>query len=108
MKLEVTPDVVSDLWPLCRTGDATSDSRALVEAYLAGDPALAEKLKRGDSLPGVMPAIRLSPDAERRLLDDARRRARTKLLLIGGAIALGGLLAIASFIAVLTITMRGF
>jgi hypothetical protein len=45
--------------------------------------------------------VRLSPDAERRLLDEARKRARMKLLLIGGGIALVGLLAIAAFIALL-------
>ena len=111
MKLEVTRDVVSDLWPLCRSGDASADSRALVDAYLAEDAALAEKLRRSESLSGVMPGIRLSPDAERRLLDDARQRARTKLLLIGGTIALCGLLAIAAFIGalyMLNIRSRGF
>lgn len=108
MKLEVTRDVVSDLWPLYRAGEASADSRALVEAYLKEDSALAEKLRNSESLSGVMPAVRLSPDAERRLLDDARRRARMKLLLIGGAIGLCGILAIAAFVALLFITTRGF
>ena len=108
MKFEVTPDVVGDLWPLCRSGDASAGSRALVDAYLAQDSALAEELRRGDNLAGVMPGFRLSPDAERRLLDDVRQRARTKLLLVGGTIALCGLLAIAAFIGALYFINRGF
>jgi ferric-dicitrate binding protein FerR (iron transport regulator) len=104
MKFDVTREVVSDLWPLCKSGDASPDSRALVDAFLAGDPALAEKLRRGESLSPVMPGIRLSPDAERRLLDDARRRARMKLLLIGAGIALVGLLAIGALVALLLFT----
>jgi len=101
MKLEVTRDVVSDLWPLCKSGDATADSRALVDAFLAEDPTLAEKLRRSEDLTGVIPGIRLSPDAERRLLDVARQRARMKLLLLGGGLALVGLLMIGAFVALL-------
>jgi ferric-dicitrate binding protein FerR (iron transport regulator) len=104
MKLDVTRDVVSDLWPLCKSGDASPDSRALVDAFLASDATLAEKLSRGERLSSVIPDIRLSPDAERRLLDDARQRARIKMLLIGAAIGLAGLLAIASFVALLFVS----
>lgn len=39
-------------------------------------------------------AWRLSPDAERRLLDEARDRARRKLFVIGGATALAGFIAL--------------
>ena len=45
----------------------------------------------------VMPPITLSPEAERRMLDDARSRANHRLLLIGGAIAflsLAGIVAL--------------
>ncbi len=107
MKTEVTRDVVSDLWPLCQSGDASSDSRTMVDAYLAQDTALAEQLRRGQDLSGLMPRVRLSPDAERRLLDDARQRARLKLLLIGGAIAFAGFLALAAFVGVLYVMTRG-
>ena len=107
MKLEVTRNVVSDLWPLCKSGDASADSRGLVDAFLAGDEEYAEKLRQSDRLAGVMPGVRLSPDAERRLLDDARQRARVKLLLVGGAIALVGLLAIGALVALLVFA-RGF
>ncbi len=101
MKLEVTRNVVSDLWPLYKSGDVSADTRSLVDAFVSGDPAFAEVMQHSERLPSVMPGIRLSPDAERRLLDDARQRARTKLLLIGAAIALVGLLAIGALVSLL-------
>jgi ferric-dicitrate binding protein FerR (iron transport regulator) len=107
MKPEVTRNVVSDLWPLYKSGDVSADSRKLVDAYLAEDPTYAGMLRQSEHLPGVMPGFRLSPDAERRLLDDARQRARTKLMLIGGAMALAGLLAIGALVALLFFS-RGF
>jgi hypothetical protein len=91
MKLEVTRDVVSDLWPLYRSGEASADSRGLVDAFLSKDASFASTLRESEKLPGMVPAVRLSPEAERRLLDDGRERAQTKLLLIGAGIALLGL-----------------
>lgn len=108
MKLEVTRGVVSDLWPLCKSGDASDDSRALVDAYLASDAEFAGKLRQGDRLTGVMPGIRLSPDAERRLLDDVRQRARMKLLLIGGGLTLVALMMIAAFVALFAYARGSF
>lgn len=96
MKLDVTRDVVSDLWPLYRSGDASGDSRRLVDAFVAEDRAFAATLQESEKLAGVVPAPRLSPDAERRLLDDARERAHAKLLIIGAAVGLTGVLLLAS------------
>jgi anti-sigma factor RsiW len=39
--MQVTRDVILDLAPAYLTGEASSDTRALVDAYLAGDPELA-------------------------------------------------------------------
>lgn len=94
MKVELSRDVVQDLWALCRSGEASPDSRALVDSFLARDEAFASRLRGSEGLPPVMPAVRLSPDAERRLLDEARSRARMRLLVLGGAIALGGMVAL--------------
>ncbi len=107
MKLEVTRSVVSDLWPLYKSGDASMDTRTMVDAFLAEDATFATQLRQSTELSGVMPGIRLSPDAERRLLDEARQRARTKLLLIGGAIAIIGLLALVALVGALYVTTRG-
>lgn len=43
--MTVTRDVVSDLWPLYASGEASADTRTLVEGFLAGDPAFAAALR---------------------------------------------------------------
>jgi len=103
MKLEVTRDVVSDLWALCRSGAASPDSRALVDAFLAQDPSHSTTLKESEAMNELVPNIRLSPDAERRFLDDARERARTKLLIMGGSVVLTAVLLLAAFAGVIFI-----
>jgi hypothetical protein len=108
MKLEVTRDVVSDLWPLYSTGEASMDSRNLVDTFLSEDASFAATLQESQKLPGAMPSLRLSPDAERRLLDQARQRARIKLLLIGGTIALAGLVLLVALGGALWVVARGF
>jgi len=94
MKLDVTRNVISDLYPLCRAGEASRDSQSLVDRFLAEDKKYAMKLKQSEQMTQSIPSIQLSPSAERELLDDARERARIKLILIGGSIALVGLLTL--------------
>jgi hypothetical protein len=71
--MNLTDDVIRDLLPLVREGEASADTRALVEAYLATHPGLAEESRRAEAwtLPGVAPV----GDDERRAL------RRTKQLL---------------------------
>lgn len=107
MKLEVTRHVVSDLWPLYSAKEASGDSRALVEAFLAGDEAFRAVLQESSRLTRAVPEFRLSADAERRLLDDARSRARLRLLVIGGAVAMSGLLAFFALRVLLLKAMQG-
>jgi hypothetical protein len=97
MRWYVTRDVVRDLWAVCRMGDASADSRALVDAFLAEDTAFAESLKEGETMDTIMPHVRLSPDAERRMLDDAAKNARLKLLVIGGIVTLVAVLLLLAF-----------
>jgi anti-sigma factor RsiW len=52
--MNVTRNVVADLLPAYAAGEAHADTRALVEAWLAGDPALAREL---DALRGVDTAL---------------------------------------------------
>lgn len=106
MQLEVTRDVVSDLWPLCRAEEASAASRALVDEFLAHDEGFATTLKESEMLPQAVPSLRLSPDAERRLLDDARASARTKLLVSGGAVAMGGMILLVALAGALRVMFR--
>ena len=46
----VSRDVVSDLWPLYRSGEASADTKRLVERFLAEDPEFARLLPSGGDL----------------------------------------------------------
>ncbi len=72
--MNVTRDVILDLAPLYLTGEASADSRALVELYLARDAELAEWMReQRASLPlDLGPAP--SADLELRTLARIRRR----------------------------------
>jgi len=73
--MNVTRDVISDLWPVYEAGEASADTRALVDAFLAHDPAFAETLKRGLTLPAT--EVSMSPSIEQAAL------ARTRDLVHG-------------------------
>ncbi|KAB2967889.1 MAG: hypothetical protein F9K18_03675 [Thermoanaerobaculia bacterium] len=68
-------DVVRDLWLLVESGEASADSRALVEAQLAADPELARELAAAGASPARLPATPPPPsDLERKALALTRRR----------------------------------
>ncbi|MGE3276380.1 MAG: hypothetical protein AB7O67_14805 [Vicinamibacterales bacterium] len=51
--MDVTRDVVLDLLPLYQSGEASADTRRLVEAFIAHDPPLARLARQST---GVMPS----------------------------------------------------
>ena len=73
--MNVSESVIRDLYVLVQAGEASADTRALVDAWLAGHPALAEELRRSESW--TLPAVAASrpPNAER----DALRRTKALL-----------------------------
>lgn len=80
--MKVTKDVVKDLLTVYLAGEATPDTRALVEEWLRTDPDLARQAEqaRGLSLPAA-PA--LPPTVEKRALDRTRRHLRWRSVLLG-------------------------
>src|SRR5947209_8026737 len=66
---ELPPEVLEDLLALHASGAASPATRALVEAYLARDPALAARMR--DAL--RLPAAALPPEVELRALHRTRR-----------------------------------
>jgi anti-sigma factor RsiW len=72
--MNVTRDVVSDLWPLYASGDASADTRALVEAFLARDPEFARLVQTDVNLPTVEAPMR--PDIETAALRRTRDLVR--------------------------------
>jgi hypothetical protein len=75
MKMDVSTAIVSDLWPVYASGDASPDSRALVESFLAADPELARTLRESSGMAfGVTKAPALPPDHELKTLALTRQR----------------------------------
>jgi hypothetical protein len=76
--MNVTREVINDLWPLYAAGEASADSRKLVEAYLSQDPEYASLLQGpGKQIPLGHEIPELPPDRE------AQSLRRTKRLLHG-------------------------
>jgi anti-sigma factor RsiW len=73
---KITRDVISDLWPVYASGEATEDTRALVESYLADHPECVAEFEAPVALPAADAAF--APNAE------ARALVRTKELMRGG------------------------
>lgn len=79
----VTRDVIADLWPLYASGEASPDTRSLIEAFLREDREFAQTLKelaveRFTSLE----APSLAPDHELKTLARIRRRLAGPLTLL--------------------------
>jgi anti-sigma factor RsiW len=83
--MNVTRDVVKDLLALYLAGEASADTRALVEERLAADPDLAREAEAARAAgPALPPTPAPAPAAEKRALDDTRRllKSRTSTLVV--------------------------
>jgi hypothetical protein len=84
--MNVTKEIIGDLFPLYAANECSADSRALIEQYLRDNPTQAEELRRimNSTLPGSAPSpVGLD---EVRSLREARRRVRRQSWLMGLAI----------------------
>jgi hypothetical protein len=72
--MNVTRPVIVDLWPVYESGDASVETRALVEEFLKSDPELARQLQR-DPL-GAIEAPAPPPDTGARAFARARQQLR--------------------------------
>jgi hypothetical protein len=88
--MTVTRHVVRDLWPLYAAGEASDDSRRLVDEFFAQDPEFARTLQVEAHAIAPGP-VDLPPTHEARTLDlvKARLRRRSPFRLV--ALALTGL-----------------
>jgi anti-sigma factor RsiW len=83
--MKITRDVVKDLLTVYLAGEASPDTRALVEKWLQGDAPLArevEEARRGDVPPVPSP----EPSLEKLALVRTRRRLRVRAIVLGVAI----------------------
>lgn len=83
--MRVTRDVIKDLLTVHLAGEASADTRVLVEEWLRTDPELARQANAagGADLPAV-PA--LPPTLEKQALDRTRRQLRWRTILLGTAV----------------------
>ena len=83
--MQITQDVIKDLLTVYLAGEATADTRALIEERLRTDPELDRLVNqaRNADLPAVPP---LPPTIEKRALDRTRRQLRWRAILLGTAI----------------------
>ena len=82
--MTVTRSVIVDLWPIYASGDASQDTRALVEAFLRDDPDFAQQLRQDTPIPATLPAV--PPDAETQAFVRTRKRLRGYPILLNLAI----------------------
>jgi ferric-dicitrate binding protein FerR (iron transport regulator) len=83
--MQVTRDVVVDLLTVCAAGEASRDTRALVEEWLRSDPELARRVEEAGRL--ELPEVKaLPPTVEKQALDRTRRRLRWRSVLLGLAV----------------------
>jgi hypothetical protein len=83
--MNITRDVVKDLLAVCEAGEASSDTRAIVEEWLRRDPELARQA--GQSADVVLPAPPpLAATAEKQALDRTKQQLRRRFVLLGTAV----------------------
>jgi anti-sigma factor RsiW len=83
--MKITRDVVQDLLTVYLSGEATADTRALVEEWLKTDADLAiqvDEARRADLPPVSAPA----PSVEQRALARTKRGLRLRAITLGVAI----------------------
>ena len=81
--MNISRDVVKDLIAVYLAGDASADTRALVESYLKTDPELAKDVETAGGASLGLPPTR-PPTAEKRTLEATRQqlKARTSTLVV--------------------------
>lgn len=86
--MNIAIDVLRDLWPAYQDGTASDATRQLIDQCLAVEPDLRSRLGSGRA--GAQSAW--SPEAEARLLEEIRRKLRSRTYLMAAAMALSTLL----------------
>lgn len=88
MNADVTREIISDLWPLYKAGEASSDTVRLVEAFLQQDSAFRALLEESEEVSSGVAKSHFSPDAELRLLSVARKRVIGTIVLASVSIGI--------------------
>jgi anti-sigma factor RsiW len=89
--MKITQDVVRDLLPAYAAGEASSDTRLIVEEWLSRDPQLTELLKLMQEPPALASVLSetgsvLPPNHEKETLNMTKQSMKTQSWLMGIAI----------------------
>ncbi len=87
--MKVTRDVIVDLWPAYVAGEASEDTRALVDEFVRNDREFGEELLRPADVVAASPP--LPPDLEAEALTRTRRKLRGYRSLLTLALVFTGL-----------------
>jgi anti-sigma factor RsiW len=81
--VNISRDVIKDLLPVYLAGDASADTRALVESHLKIDPDLASDVKAARATSLGLPET-ATPSAEKQALEATRQllKSRTSTLVV--------------------------
>ena len=81
---KITRNIILDLMPLYLAGEASQDTRELVEEYLKNDKELAEMAKQSTTfnLPADVP-VPLETDQALQLYVEAKRQMTIRMAIIG-------------------------
>jgi anti-sigma factor RsiW len=83
--MNITRDVVKDLLTVHLAGEASADTRALVDEWLRSDPELAAQVARARV--SELPAVGAPPaSVEKRALDRTQRYLLARSVVLGAAI----------------------
>jgi hypothetical protein len=84
--MKITDEVVMDLLPVYLAGEASEDTRALVEAYFRDHPEFAALTTKMETQLSVLQASRSDSNQEKEILMRVKRILRLRSILFGAAL----------------------
>jgi hypothetical protein len=84
--VKLTRDVVKDLLPVYIAGEASADTKVLVEEFLRGDPELAALVHDERAIEFLKQPVALPQDHEKKSLRQLKRLIKIQTWLLAGAL----------------------
>ena len=85
--MNVTREVITDLLPVYTSGEASADTVSLIDEFLRSDPEFGELIRHEGTHTLTPFPVTVSPDLERRSLNQTKKHLRIRGVLLGLAIA---------------------
>ena len=86
--MEITRNVILDLLPLYVAGEVSADTRALVEAYLANDPELAEAARQMETTDVATEIpVPLTKESKMEAYEEAKHKLLMRTIIVAAVLA---------------------